>query len=336
LLAQILADVCALTVVLFLTGGATNPFVSLYLLPIIFAAVTLRAALAWSVAGVCAMAYSVMLFWYVPLAIPVERSVMAFHLHVFGMWTNFLATASLVAFFITRMTRAVSERDRALGQAREEHLRNERIVAMGALAAGAAHELSTPLSTLAVVAHEVERDHARTPDLAASMRIIGDQVGVMKEILTRLAAQAGRARAEGGAPRFVDGFVAELIEAWKLMRPEAVVTSVFPDAGRAPLVFADEALAQALIVIFNNAADVSPDEVTVSVDWDERELLVSVLDRGPGLTREIPPGIKHGMGVGLMLANSTVERFGGEVRASDREGGGARVDVRLPIRRPGA
>jgi two-component system sensor histidine kinase RegB len=261
---------------------------------------------------------------------------MAFHLHVFGMWTNFLAIAGLVAFFITGMTRAVSERDRALGQAREESLRNERIVAMGALAAGAVHELSTPLSTLAVVAHEVEHDSAATPDLAASMRIVGDQVGVMKEILTRLAAQAGRARAEGGAAKLADRFVAELVDTWKLMRPEATVTLAFPEARKAPLVFADEALAQALIVIFNNAADVSPGEVTVSVDWDERELQVSVLDRGPGLTHETVPGAKHGMGMGLMLANSTVERFGGEVRASDREGVGARVDVCLPIRRPGA
>jgi two-component system sensor histidine kinase RegB len=148
---ELLADVAALTALLYLSGGSTNPFVSLYLLPLIIAATALTARYAWAMAGLTIACYSALMFFYLPLGHGHEMHSSAFNLHVLGMWANFLVSAVLIASFVATMSASIRGRDRELAIARARALRDEQVVALGTFAAGAAHELGTPLSTIAVL-----------------------------------------------------------------------------------------------------------------------------------------------------------------------------------------
>jgi two-component system sensor histidine kinase RegB len=160
LFAQLCVDVAALSILLYYSGGSTNPFISLYLLPLVIAAATLPPRYTWSMAALTTLCYTFLMKFYVPLPMPHGQSPAAsgmhdmagmdeesiFSLHVLGMWLGFVLSAAIIAWFVVRMAQAVRQRDETLARVREEILRNERIVALGTQAASAAHEMGTPLS----------------------------------------------------------------------------------------------------------------------------------------------------------------------------------------------
>lgn len=361
LFGQLLLDGAALAGLLYFSGGSTNPFVSLFLLPLTIAAATLAPRYTWSMAALALGCYTLLMFNYVPLpssvAVPASLPPMVmegsasdhmhmdrgdgFGLHVLGMWFNFLVSALLIAFFVVRMAASIRERDRLLALAREEALRHEQIIALGTLAAGAAHELGTPLSTMAVVIKELQHEVAAQPEVAESLATLREQVDQCKQILSRLLASADHARAEGGARRPVDAFLDELLDKWRLMRPGVRSTAHWEGAQPVPDILAERTLFQALMSLLNNAADASPGEVEVEGRWSEHELRLEIRDRGPGLAPDAmqragtpffttkAPG--QGFGLGLFLANASIERIGGVVRLYNREGGGTRVEVALPL-----
>jgi len=362
LFGQLLLDVAALAGLLYFSGGSTNPFVSLFLLPLTIAAATLAPRYTWSMAALALGCYTLLMFNYVPLpsSVAVQASLPpmmgmegsasdhmhmergdGFGLHVLGMWFNFLVSACLIAFFVVRMAATIRERDRLLARAREEALRHEQIIALGTLAAGAAHELGTPLSTMAVVIKELQREAAAQPEVSESLATLREQVDQCKQILSRLLASADHGRAEGGARRSVDAFLDELLDKWRLMRPGVRSTAHWEGAQPVPDILAEQTLFQALMSLLNNAADASPAEVEVEGHWSERELRLEIRDRGPGLAPDTmqragtpffttkAPG--QGFGLGLFLANASIERAGGVVRLYNREGGGTRVEVTLPL-----
>src|SRR3989344_178185 len=152
-------DVAVLTALLYFSGGSTNPFVILYLLPLALTAAALPAGYAWAMVGVSLACYTWLMFYYIPL----PHSHDDFGLHVLGMWLGFLLSAGLIAWFAVRMGETRRSRDRLLAQMREDELRNERIVALGRPAAGAAHELGTPLATMAAVTKEMEHEVGAAP-----------------------------------------------------------------------------------------------------------------------------------------------------------------------------
>jgi two-component system sensor histidine kinase RegB len=333
---QLLLDVAALTALFYLSGGSTNPFVMLYLLPLAFTAAALPGRWVWWMAAVAVGCYGVLFVWHVPLAGSAHAHDTEFGVHVFGMWLGFVLSAGLIAGFSVRMSASLRERDRALGALREQALRQERVVALGTLATGAAHELGTPLSTLAVLAKDIAPGEALS---AEKLSILRAQIARCKEILASLSAAAGQVRAESGQRLALDQFLRELIGRWQSMRP-GVETRVHLDGvPPAPVIVAEQTLAQAITNILNNAADASPGHVEVDARWTDDELTLEIADRGPGLA----PGLasvagtpfvttkSDGLGLGLFLAYTTLSRFGGEVRLFDRDGGGVRCRLRLPL-----
>ena len=343
LFAQLVVDVAGLTVQLYLTGGAANPFASLYLLPLSIAAAVLPGRYIWAAAAITIGAYSALLRYNLPLAGHALGHAPAFGLHVAGMWVTFVVSALLIATFVARMGQTLRERDRMLAAAREENLRNERIVALGTLAAGAAHELGTPLATMAVVAGEIQRAHARVRGLRDDLGIIQRQIALCKDIISQMLDSAGPGRAQGAACQPLDEFLGATVDKWRLMRPEAHVTFRQIGVLPAPRIAAESTLSQALINLFNNAADASPGAVELEASWNEAEVRLSIQDRGAGLAPEIAaqaggaffstkPG-RPRRGLGLFLTNATLERFGGTVQLFRREGGGTRTDVIVPLER---
>lgn len=338
---ELLADVAALTALLYLSGGSTNPFVSLYLLPLTIAATALTARYAWAMAGLTIACYSALMFFYRPLGYGHEMHSSAFNLHVLGMWANFLVSAVLIASFVATMSASIRRRDRELAVARERALRDEQVLALGTFAAGAAHELGTPLSTIAVLARELEREHAAEPGLHEDLKLLRAQVENCKRIITSLTTTAGLARAGQARRQSVEDFLADVAEKWSLIRPQVRLDLRCAGAGAAPQIIGEETVRQTLINILNNAADASPQAVEIEGSWNGAELAVEVRDHGPGITDEIAEKAgraffstkAEGRGLGLFLANATIERLGGSVALFNRDGGGGCTRVTIPLAR---
>jgi two-component system sensor histidine kinase RegB len=331
-LAHLLADLTAFAVLVFFSGGATNPFVSLMLIPVVIAAITLRPLWVWLLAAVAGGYYALLLFYFQPLAVADPAAATAMHLG--GMWFNFLISAALIAFFVTRMHAALRARDRDLADLREKQLRDERIVALGTQAALAAHELATPLATIQTTAHELASEFANDPEIGADCRLLEQQARACKAILTQLAA---RAQDSQPAIQALDTWLRAVIERWQVLRPDAQIRADLP---RDPRDFSvPDGLEQAILNVLNNAADAAPEAVEFSAAVGADALVIEIADRGPGFTPEQKaqagrvlfsgkPG--RGWGMGLALTHATLERLGGTLTLSAREGGGTRVRLTLP------
>jgi two-component system, sensor histidine kinase RegB len=381
LLLQLVADVGVLTVLLYYAGGSTNPFVSLYLLPLVIAAATLPRLHTWAMAMLTLTCYSLLMFWYIPLPLlgdhshhtltnktvqtleniaapsdyclthpdephPAgahESSPMpdagsdAFNAHIIGMWLGFVISVLVVAYFVVEMARAVRVRDSQLNRVREETLRNERIVALGMQAAGAAHELGTPLSTLAVVIGELRHDTTGLPEWQDSLRLLDGQVRVCRNILDKLLANAQDN--SSATEQALDQFLADTLNEWQLLRPAAQYTYRITGTQPAPRIQIDPALRAALMNLLNNAADASPQGIEIHAQWNSLRFTLEILDHGPGLAATTAANIgtaffttkENGRGLGFFLANATLEKMGGTVRLFNREGGGATTEVTLPL-----
>ena len=361
---QLSVDVLVLTVLLYYGGGSTNPFVSLYLLPLVIAAATLPRRHTWGMAALTLACYSLLMVWYVPLPGghaqhgPAAMSQMdhshhdmaappaavaasspledAFNTHVLGMWLGFVISAVVVAYFAVEMARAVRSRDAQLTRVREDTLRNERIVALGTQAAGAAHELGTPLSTMSVVIGEMRRE-CTAPEQLDNLIILDEQVKNCKRILDSLLSHAQETSSELS----LEEFIRNVLDEWQLLRPTVHYRFHVDGLQPSPRLRSDLALRSALLNLLNNAADASPDEMDILLRWNDANITLEIRDQGPGLTPEAAARAgsaffttkQEGRGLGLFLANATLERLGGSVRLSNREGGGATTEVILPLRR---
>lgn len=360
LFAQLCVDVSALSVLLYYAGGSTNPFVSLYLLPLVIAAATLPQRYTWAMAMITTACYTLLMKYYQPLPsahatgeehdmaamIGHDHAAMqhampqddAFNMHVFGMWLGFVISAAVVAYFVVKMASAVRERDEKLARVREETLRNERIVALGMQAASAAHEMGTPLSTLAVVIGELQHETDALPEWRESLTLLDGQVRNCKRILDKLLANA-----QDAAPisaQALEQFMTETLDEWQLLRP--TVQHHYHSSGTqpAPQLRIDPSLRAALLNLLNNAADASPDKIDIHARWDDEYFTLEIHDHGQGLTPEAAANAgsaffttkKEGRGLGLFLANATIEQLGGKVRLLNREGGGATTEVMLPLK----
>ncbi|CAE6512706.1 MAG TPA: sensor histidine kinase [Nitrosomonas nitrosa] len=343
--AQLLIDIFALTALLYLSGGSTNPFISLYLLPLTIAAAILPWRYTWAIAGITITCYTILLFEYIPL--PHDHSddhsahLMEFNLHISGMWLTFVLSTILIAWFVVKMSSSIRDRDKDLAQAREQALRNEQIIALGTLAAGAAHELGTPLSTMAVIAGELQREFPQNEEFQNNIQILRNQITHCKQTLTQLLANAGQARVEDGNSQPVDYFLKQILTKWQLIRPSTKFNYLSDGVQPVPRIMNTQLLSQSILNLLNNAADASTNEVKIKSHWDQQMLNLEIHDDGEGLTKEAmqrageafftskAPG--QGFGIGLFLANANIERFGGSVRLFNHPEGGACIHVSLPL-----
>ncbi len=339
--AQLVLDVAALTGLLYFTGGATNPFTWFFLLPLTIAAALLPKTYIWLMAALTIACYTLLMATYVAFPYGDLRHEGGFGLHVFGMWLGFVISAGIVAYFVVEMAENLRQQEQGLALAREQALRAERVVALGTLAAGAAHELGTPLGTMALLAQELEQEYgtAAFAELHLRLRLLREQVDRCKRSLSVIAASAGEVRADAAHPVSVEAYLRELVAQWRRLRPGVQIHYQLHGSKPSPVILSERTLSQALLNILNNAADASSQTVELDVQWRAGQLVIQVADRGNGLSTVASATVlkapittkSDGLGLGLFLAHAAIERLGGQVSLCDRPGGGTRAQVVLPL-----
>lgn len=336
LFTQLLFDIGALSAIVFFSGGAANPLVSLLLPPVAVAALTLPARCVSIISATAIVAYSVLMMYFIPLQMP--DATRATRLHLIGMWLIFVISAAIISWIIVRMTRQIRERDGELAAAREQALRDERVVAMGTLAAGAAHELGTPLGTMALLAGELINEPGLSTAARDDIALLRQQIGVCKQIITGLSRRAGAERLENAQLRPLDEWLESIRQHWHATRPQANSRLIIGSDGEAPQTVADPRLEQAVLNLLNNAANATPSPLEIRVGWSSDELCIDIRDHGPGF----PPAVlnqggqtsfpvhERGSGVGLMLTRTAIEQLGGRLSLLNPEDGGAIARIELP------
>ncbi|MGH8552013.1 MAG: ATP-binding protein [Methylococcales bacterium] len=352
---HLLTDVAIFAGLLFFSGGGTNPLIWFFLLPLIVTATILPQIYTWIMVGLTSAFYMVLIGYHVPLPnLPesvrrsdIPRSILELqpdydlNLHTFTLWFGYVLIAGAVAYFVVEMTNTLQERERKLAQVREDALRDERVVALGTLAAGAAHEMGTPLGTIAILIHELQNEYTTEnfEDLGRKLSIMRDQINRCKQALSILSASAGELRAESGRLMNVAAYVNEVVWQWRKQQDNLPLKFQASGNEPAPSLVADRTLTHALINILNNAAEVSPDSVEFIAHWNDSALILNILDRGPGIDPKIienagniPASTKDsGLGVGLFLAKATITRLGGTLQFYQRREGGTSIRITLPL-----
>lgn len=328
-------DIAILTGLLYLTGGPNNPFSFLYLVQIALAAVLVRARWTWMLVGLSFVGFGILLVAHEPLAIPEDN-------HAYGAWVALGVASAFVVHFLLRITDALAERESELTEARGLAARQERLASLATMAAGAAHELSTPLGTVALAAKELERaltKHA-DPELAADARLIREQVGRCRSILDQMAQGAGTV-GESVTPCSV----AELIDETLVGIRDAprVLREMSEDVLAQKLQLPPRAVSQALRSLVTNAQDASPptSAVVITAQIPDGHLEITIRDRGAGIPQDVKDRIGEpffttkepgrGMGLGLFLARAVIEAVGGALQIDPLDGGGTEVRVQLPM-----
>ena len=336
----LLVDVGMLTAQLYLSGGATNPFVFLYLLQVILAAVLLQPMSIRIMVGITTLCFAGLALFGQPLALPPDHDRGLASPYIQGMLICFCLNAALLVIFITRISHNLRERDARLADLRQRAAEEEHIVRMGLLASGAAHELGTPLATLAVILGDWRHlpHFSSDPELLQEVAEMQTQVQRCKAILTGILLSAGEARGESSAKTTLCLFMDELVEEWRQTRPVQSFAYENRIVDDLPMV-SDSALKQMICNVLDNALEASPRWTGMTVQCDADTLTIDVRDAGPGFAPAMLAQLgkpyqsskgRPGGGLGLFLVVNVARTVGGTVSARNGEGG-AVVTIRLPL-----
>jgi two-component system sensor histidine kinase RegB len=328
-------DVCLLTALLYLTGGAQNPFSILYTVHIVLAVVMLGEAWTWMIAAISCVSFGFLLVLHRPL---IPEAMLSSHIAALGQWLAFTLVAVLIGYFAGRIVDALRLREKELNLAREQAARSEQLASLSTLAAGAAHELGTPLGTIALVAKELEL--ASSGEIREDAMLIRQEVDRCRTILDRMRIDMieGLRQAVSSIPleELIDRLRADLPDE---ERKRLQVQSLQPlKMVTGPV----RAIEQAVHVLLRNAFDATPGDqpVRLEIRRVNDRTVFTVIDHGTGMPEEVlkragrpffttkAPG--KGMGLGLFLVRLVAERYGGQFELESRPGSGTRSTLVIP------
>ncbi len=328
-------DTLQLAALLYLTGGLQNPFSILILAPVTVAATILsrRAVIALSLFAIAAI--SVLAVWHMPLPWRSEPFVFPADL-IFGIWTSLALATAFIGGYTWSVAQAARRLSDAMSATQLALAREQRVAAVGALAAAAAHELGSPLATIAVVARELAHDLPADSPYREDAGLLLSQTERCRTILAQLARHSG---AEGELP-YSRLPISVLVESASPSADQAVklTFATTGDAADEPLVRRSPEIVHGLNNLIQNAAQFAGSEVTVTTYWDSERVTVEIADDGPGFAPHLlgrlgepylstRAGASSHMGLGIFIARSLLERSGARLTFDNLPEGGAHVAI---------
>jgi two-component system sensor histidine kinase RegB len=348
-------DLLSLTALLYATGGAANPFALFFFVNVALSAMLLPRSWAWGLNLLAVACFAFILYDYHPIEIlDLGRNMLAvrwsgvWSLTQLGLLVGFAGSASVIVYFLTRLTSSLRRHEHELREAQRRKAESDKLDALGTLAAGAAHELATPLSTIAVVAREVEKtvaarlgDDELHRELVDDVHLIRSELDRCRRILDRMSADAGQAIGEAvhrvAWERIRDETLAGLANAeriqWELRDADRRSTIDVPPAS----------FCQALRGLIQNGLDASAATQFVRVTLERSTPTawsIRIADQGRGMEPDTvqrvgqpffttkAPG--QGMGLGVFLAGSLIRRIGGQIHIASTPGTGTTLTLTLP------
>lgn len=338
-------DTLCLSVILGLTGGPTNPFSLLYLVQITLSAVVLRKIWTWVLGGLSTACFGLLFFFHVPLvAFQGHHVDTGLSPHLVGMWIAFVIAAAMITFFTGKIADALRTRDQEVRGLQDQIAKSERLASLVTLAAGAAHELGTPLATIAVAAKELERSAANLPNrdgVLEDAQLIRSQVDRCRRILERMSAQSAEPMGETPRKVRVREFLGQVREEFP-ERQRALLEIGATDEELA-IVLPVQAAAQSLAALIQNALDANSHmrPIVITAKGTGSELRITVQDHGQGMPANVLRRIAEpffttkepgkGMGLGTFLVRTFAESLGGRVQFDSTPGEGTTATLELPM-----
>ncbi|WP_338845168.1 ATP-binding protein [Massilia sp. W12] len=337
---QFLLDLLLYGGLLYLSGGATNPFVSFLLALLALAAAILPPRRTALLAALAVGMYALLWRFYLPLEL--GNGELAVKLHLAGMWLTFALAALVISWFVARISTTLRMRDTQLAQARERQMQHAQVLALAAQAAGAAHALATPLSTITLLVADLREQTGMNPALAwveADLQLIEAQLASCRQALQQMRAR----QANNSAPPPLARWLQEWLDAWRLLHPHAPLElDLAADLQPAPPLSDAWAVAQILQTLLENAQQAAPGkplmlQVRRQQLHEKAGLSFTLSDHGPGIAPELLPLLGHapltsssgGQGIGLWLAVVAASQIGAELAFGARADGKPGACVRL-------
>lgn len=351
-------DVLQLAVLLYLTGGISNPFAIMFIAPVVIGAATLDLSSALVLGALALASGSLIAVAHEPLPWAADTPFSLPPLYLAGLWASLILSLAFTSAYVWRIASEGTRMSAGLAATQLALAREQRLSSMGALAAAAAHELGTPLGTIAVVAHELEMALPPGSPEADDAALLREQAERCRKILMRLANPGEEM--VGQTDRLpVCALLDDLADSYRDLGIDLTTAAAAPNKNQTqPQIWRVPELLHGLGNIIENATDFATTRVTLEAGWNTHELRITISDDGPGFSPEIferigepyttsrpgyhavaestltPPenqSSQHqGMGLGFFIAKTLLEKTGGTVRAVNPAEGGARVSVAWP------
>ena len=332
-------DILQLAALLYLTGGLENPFALLFLVPVTISATILSLVSTVLLGLLASICVSVLFNQHFPLPWP-EPGLFLPQVYKLAIWAALSLGTGFLMFYAWRVAEEARRMSDALAALQAALARERELAAVGGLAAAAAHELGTPLGTIALVSKELIRDVPQNSDFRADIELLNDQAERCRQILTRLAANPGERADRSIDHQPLDALVAAVAETHRREPIRLILTNQQPDAnaGSPPVIRRSPELVQGLGNLIENAVDFARSEVQIELRWSAHEVSILIADDGPGFTAEIlrligEPYVstrpnRGRMGLGVFISKTLLERSGATVGFSNRRRGrGAEVVI---------
>jgi two-component system sensor histidine kinase RegB len=332
-------DTLQLAVLLFLTGGLHNPFSVLMLGTVTISATILSVRSTIWLGTLFLICVSILMFFHLPLPWQGGEHELS-HIYVFGIWTSLAVGMVFFSVYVLRVAEEGRRMSDALTATQMALAREHRMSAVGGLAAAAAHELGTPLSTLALVAKEMSRELPADSPYSEDLKLLLSQSDRCRDILARLTLSPEN---ESGAPFHRMPLTTLIESAARPHHREGVLVEIGVDPAhtpRRPGSTHSLEIVHGIENLIENAVDFADSGVSVVVGWSESQVYVEIADDGPGFSKDILDALGEpyvstrrdsgGMGLGVFIAKTLLERTGAEVVFGNRRDGGARIAITWP------